>query len=80
MSITPQGSLLVYARMGKVMGSDELQLPRLQRVSKYNLKLLKTVSSCLGLSLKVLENGEQCGTCSGKYSLLCLEQPMLIFH
>lgn len=41
----------------------------LQRVSKYNLKLLKTVSFSLGLSLKVLENREQSGTCSGKYSL-----------
>lgn len=42
----------------------------LQRVSIYDIKLLKTISSSLGLSLKVQENREQCGTCSGKYSPL----------
>ena len=36
----------------------------------YNVKLLKTISSALGLSLTVPENGEQGGTWSGKLSPL----------
>lgn len=64
---------LVHAQMGKVTGSDELQLPwPLQRVSVYNIKLLKTISFSLGLSVKVLGNRAQCGTCSGKYSSLTI--------